>query len=79
MFEIYIYEGRSNPKLKCAELIIDTIENNYLVEPRAQEPGHLLDQGVRGEEGVVALGKLLDLLLVLVQLLQVLGTHEGDA
>merc|ERR1711963_495901 len=43
-----------------------------LVEARAEDPGDLLDQGVGAEEGVVALGKLLHLLLVLVQLLQII-------
>ena len=43
-----------------------------LVEARAEEPGDLLDQGVGAEEGVVALGELLHLLLILVQLLQII-------
>ena len=50
-----------------------------LVEPWAEEPGDLLDQGVGGQEGVVLGRQLLHLLLVLVQLLQVVGGHGGDA
>ena len=45
----------------------------YLVKTRAQQPGNLFDQSVRGQEGVIGLGQLLDLLLVLVQLLEVVG------
>ena len=39
----------------------------------------LLDQGVRGEEAVVASGELLDELLVLVELLEVINSHGIDA
>merc|ERR1712024_239327 len=49
-----------------------------LVEARPQQPGDLLDQGVRAEEGIVALGQPLHLLLVLVELLQVISRHGGD-
>ena len=45
----------------------------YLVKTRAQQPGNLFDQSVRGQEGVIGLGQLLDFLLVLVQLLEVVG------
>ena len=51
---------------------------SYLVEARPQQPGDLLDQGVRAEEGVVALGQPLDLLLVLVELLEVISRHGRD-
>ena len=51
----------------------------YLVEAGSQEPGDLLDQGVGGEEGVIGGGELLHLLLVLVELLEVVGGHGGDA
>ena len=49
----------------------------HLVETWTQESGDLLDQSVRGKEGVIALGQLLHLLLVLVQLLQVVRGHGG--
>ena len=45
----------------------------YLVKTRAQQPGNLFDQSVRGQEGVIGLGQLLDFLLILVQLLEVVG------
>ena len=47
----------------------------YLVEAGPEQPGDLLDQRVRGEEGVVLLGQLLHLLLVLVEFLQVISGH----
>jgi len=50
-----------------------------LVKSGAKEPGDLLDKGVGSQEGVIALGQLLHLLLVLVQLLQIVGSHAGDA
>jgi len=46
-----------------------------LVESRSKEPGDLLDQGVRAEEGIVGLGQVLHLLLVLVELLEVISGH----
>ena len=51
----------------------------HLVQPGAQQSRDLLDQSVGGQEGVVLGGQLLHLLLVLVQLLQVVGGHGGDA
>jgi len=48
-------------------------ELSGLVETRSQETGDLLDQGLGGEESIVLLGELLDLLLVLVELLQVIN------
>lgn len=39
---------------------------------------NLLDERVRGEEGVVLLGELLDEVLVLVELLQVLHRHAVE-
>ena len=53
--------------------------NKYLVQPRSQEPGDLLDEGVGAEESVIALGELLDLLLVLVELLEVVSAHGVHA
>ena len=50
----------------------------HLVEARTQQSGDLLDEGVRAEEGIVALGQPLHLLLVLVELLQVISRHGRD-
>jgi len=47
-------------------------------ETGTEETGDLLDQGVGGDEGVVLARKLLDELLVLVELLQVVGGHGVD-
>lgn len=55
----------------------ETGELTGLVEARAEQSGDLLDERLRGEEGVVLLGQLLHQLLVLVELLQRLGIHEG--
>lgn len=46
-----------------------------LGQTRTQETGDLLDEGLGGNEGVVLAGKLLDELLVLVELLQVISGH----
>ena len=51
----------------------------HLVKARAQKPWDLLDESVRGEEGIILLGQAFHLLLVLVELLQVVGGHEVDA
>merc|ERR1712024_107543 len=71
--------------LQIVHLRIQVIHMSYhggelssLVEARAQQSGDLLDQGVRAEEGIVALGQPLHLLLVLVELLQVISRHGGD-
>lgn len=50
-----------------------------LVETRTQETRNLLDQSFRSKEGIVLLGKLLDQLLVLVELLQVINRLEFHA
>ena len=47
-----------------------------LVETRTQKTRDLLDQSFRGKESIVLLGKLLDELLVLVELLQVINRLE---
>jgi len=47
-------------------------ELSGLGETGTEETGNLLDEGVRGNEGIVLLRQLLDELLVLVELLQVL-------
>ena len=52
---------------------------NYLVKTRSQQSWNLLDQSVRSHEGVILGCKLLDLLLVLVQLLEVVGRHGVHA
>merc|ERR1712080_7928 len=43
-----------------------------------EETGNLLDEGLGSDEGVVLAGKLLDQLLVLVELLEVVGGHGVD-
>lgn len=50
-----------------------------LGQTRTQETRNLLDQAVGSDEGIVLAGKLLDELLVLVQLLQVVSGHGVDA
>ena len=50
-----------------------------LGKTRTQETGDLLDEGVGSDEGIVLASKLLDELLVLVQLLQVVGGHGINA
>jgi hypothetical protein len=49
-----------------------------LRETGTEETRDLLDQGVRGDEGVVLAGELLDQLLVLVELLEIVGGHGVD-
>jgi len=44
-----------------------------------EQTGNLLDQSLGSKEGIVLASKLLDELLVLVQLLQVIGGHGIDA
>lgn len=53
-------------------------ELSCLGETGAEETRDLLDEGLGGKEGVVLLSELLDELLVLVELLQVLNSHEGE-
>lgn len=50
-----------------------------LGETGTQETGDLLDETVGSKEGIVLAGKLLDELLVLVQLLEVISGHGVDA
>lgn len=50
-----------------------------LGKTRTQETGDLLDEGVGSKESIVLASKLLDELLVLVQLLQVIGGHGVNA
>lgn len=49
-----------------------------LGETRTQETRNLLDESIGCDEGIVLAGKLLDQLLVLVELLQVIGRHGID-
>lgn len=49
-----------------------------LVETTTENLLQLLDNGVGGEEGVVRVGQLLDLLVLFVQLLEVLKGHAWD-
>ena len=51
----------------------------YLVEARPQQSRDLLDQSVGSQESVVLSGQLLHLLLVLVEFLEVVSRHGGDA
>ena len=43
-----------------------------------EQTGNLLDEGVGGDEGIVLASKLLDELLVLVELLEIVGAHGVD-
>lgn len=54
-------------------------ELSGLGETGAEETRDLLDEGVGGDERIVLAGKLLDELLVLVELLQVVRGHGVDA
>jgi hypothetical protein len=47
-----------------------------LVKTRTQETGNLLNQSLRGKESIILLGKLLDELLVLVELLEIVNRLE---
>ena len=49
-----------------------------LVETTTENLLQLLDNGVGGEEGVVRVGQLLNLLVLFVQLLEVLKSHAWD-
>ncbi|GMT29538.1 hypothetical protein PFISCL1PPCAC_20835, partial [Pristionchus fissidentatus] len=57
----------------------DGRELSGLVETRTEDTGDLLDERLGSEERIVTLGELLDELLVLVELLQVISVHAGDA
>jgi len=54
-------------------------ELTELVHGRSEETRNLLHDGGRGKEEVVAVGELLDLLLVLVERLETLDIHARDA
>lgn len=49
-----------------------------LGETGTEDTGDLLDQGLGSDEGIVLASKLLDELLVLVQLLEIVGRHGVD-
>ena len=55
------------------------VEIHTLGETRTKETRNLLDQTLGSKEGIVLASKLLDELLVLVQLLQVVGGHAVEA
>jgi hypothetical protein len=50
-----------------------------LGKTRSQETRNLLDQSLRSNEGIVLASKLLDELLVLVQLLEIVDGHGVNA
>merc|ERR1719348_711965 len=54
-------------------------ELTSLVQSWTQQSWDLLDEGVRSKESIIGSSKLLDLLLVLVQLLQVVSRHGVHA
>ena len=54
-------------------------EKLTLGKTRTQETRNLLDEGIGSQESIVLASKLLDELLVLVQLLQVIGRHGINA
>lgn len=55
------------------------VARRTLGQTGTQETGDLLDQSLGSKEGIVLASKLLDELLVLVQLLQVISGHSIDA
>jgi len=65
--------------LEVIVLIKDGRELTGLGQTRTKDTRDLLDQSGRGQEVVVLLGKLLDKLLVLVELLQVINCHLVNA
>lgn len=56
----------------------DGRELSGLVKSRTEDTRDLLDERLGSEEGIVALGELLDELLVFVQLLEVISVHAGE-
>jgi hypothetical protein len=54
-------------------------ESVHLDEDVAEELGHLLADGVGGEQHVVLLGPLLDFVSVLIEGLEAVDVDEGDA
>merc|ERR1740137_150231 len=50
-----------------------------LVKTWPQKPRDLLDQSIGSQKGIVLLSKLLNLLLILIQLLKVICRHALDA
>lgn len=56
----------------------DGREFSGLVESWTEDTWDLLDQGFGSDESIVALGELLDELLLLVKLLQVIGAHRWN-
>merc|ERR1719410_2674695 len=68
--------------LQVGDLIVNVVsvrqegrKLSSLVQPGAQQSGNLLDQRLGSQKGVILLSQLLHKLLLLVQFLQVVGTH----
>lgn len=59
-------------------VIMGRVATRTLGKTGTQETGDLLDQGVGSNEGIVLARKLLDQLLVLVELLQIVRRHGID-
>lgn len=55
-----------------------SVQRLTLGQTGTKETGNLLDQSLGSKEGIVLASKLLDELLVLVELLQVIGGHGID-
>lgn len=80
----YLLHLKLDGGLQVVDLLVHVVgvgqqgrELSSLVESGTQEPGDLLNQRFRCQEGVVLLGQLFDELLLLVELLEVIGAHEG--
>jgi hypothetical protein len=75
-------DGRLNLSHLSSEILVvrdGRRELASLGETWTQETRDLLDQGVASKEGVILARKLLDQLLVLVELLEIIGRHGIDA
>lgn len=77
--QIFVVGDRRREFTSCAaiSLCAESRDVQYLTlgETRTQETGDLLDESVRSNEGIVLASKLLDQLLVLVELLQIVRRH----
>ena len=61
------------------QFTFESCSKHTLGQTGTEQTGNLLDQSLGSKEGIVLASKLLDELLVLVQLLQVVGGHGIDA
>lgn len=59
-------------------MVVNRVGYLTLGQTGSEETGNLLDESLGSDEGIVLAGKLLDELLVLVQLLQVISGHGID-